>query len=98
MRTWVRTPTVGGSCAGAPRIALFAGRTPFSRGTPCYLRRYPNGRRDTTPKSPDLLHRVPPPNRTIGANSGHSRQALPYVTLCFGPLMDLATRSRSASK
>uniref|UniRef100_A0A809DZQ4 Uncharacterized protein n=1 Tax=Ralstonia solanacearum TaxID=305 RepID=A0A809DZQ4_RALSL len=98
MRTWVRTLTLRRSCARASRIALFAGRTPFFRGTPCYLRRYPNGRRDTTLKSPDLLHCVPPPNRTFGANSGHSRQALPYVTLCFGRLANLATRSRSASK
>ncbi|TYZ53232.1 hypothetical protein C2I33_20240 [Ralstonia solanacearum] len=29
VRTWVRTPTVGRSCAGPSRIGIWPGRTPF---------------------------------------------------------------------
>ncbi|WP_248137074.1 hypothetical protein, partial [Ralstonia pseudosolanacearum] len=98
VRTQVRTLTVGKPCACPSRIALSEGRTPFLGGTPCNLRCYPDGISNTTPKPPDLLHRSAIAKWTNAGNPGLLREALPYVAFCFGRLVNLITRSRSASK
>ncbi|ATI26244.1 hypothetical protein CVV70_19605 [Ralstonia solanacearum] len=36
VRTWVRTPTVGGSCTGPSRIGIWPGRTPFPPRGDCH--------------------------------------------------------------